>query len=55
MEHSIHWFLYDKQMLERKAIQFGAHASVVQAIKNDVRDVNPYIAHLQYFNSPNLH
>ena len=53
-DHSIHWFLYDEQMLERKAIQFGAHASVVQAIKSDVRDVNPYVAHLQHFRSPNL-
>jgi len=41
-------------MLERKAIQFGTHASVVQAIKNDVRDVNPYVAHLQHFHSPDL-
>jgi len=54
-DHSIHWFLYDEQMLEKKAIQFGAHGSVVQAIKNDIRDVNPYVAQLQYFNSPNVH
>ena len=48
-EHSIHWFLYDEMALQRKAIEFGVHGFVVQAIKDDIRECNPYVGHLQHF------
>ena len=48
-DHSIHWFLYDEQLLQNKAIDCGAHTTVVQAITDDLHDINPYIHQLQHF------
>ena len=48
-DHSIHWFLYDEQLLQNKAIDCGAHTTIVQAITDDLHDINPYIHQLQHF------
>jgi len=48
-DHSIHWFLYDESQREFKAQQFGVHATIVQAISDDLKAVNPYVGHLQHF------
>lgn len=48
-DHSIHWFLYDEQLLRSKAMECGAHITVVQAITDDLRDINPYVHQLQHF------
>jgi len=53
-EHSIHWFLYDEAALQNKAIEFGVHGSVIQAIKDDIRECNPYVGHLQHFQTSNI-
>ena len=47
--HSIHWFLYDEQSRRREAEDFGAHATVVQAITDDLNIVNPYVHQLHRF------
>ena len=44
--HSIHWFLYDEPSQWREAEDFGAHATVVQAITDGLNIVNPYIHQL---------
>jgi len=36
MEHSIHWFLYDESMHNQKALQLGVHATIIQAVKDDL-------------------
>jgi len=55
-EHSIHWFLYDESMRNQKALQFGVHATIIQAVKDDLHDVNPYVGHLDHFHtSPRQH
>ncbi|KAI5981480.1 hypothetical protein EDD15DRAFT_368626 [Pisolithus albus] len=48
-DHSIHWFLYDESLRSQKAVQFGAHSFVVQAIADDLRAINPYVGHLHHF------
>lgn len=48
-EHSIHWFLYDERMREQKAQQFGVHAAVIQAITDDLNQINPYVHSLRQF------
>jgi hypothetical protein len=48
-DHSIHWFLYDEALRSAKAIQFSVHATVVQAVKDDLSHVNPYVASLHHF------
>jgi hypothetical protein len=48
-EHSIHWFLYDERMREQKAQQFGVHAAIIQAITDDLNQVNPYVHYLRQF------
>lgn len=53
-EHSIHWFLCDEASLQRKAIGFGVHGPFVQAIKDDIRECNPYVGHLQHFRTSDI-
>lgn len=48
-DHLIHWFLYDECMHQQKALEFGMHASIAQAITDDLNDINPYIRHLRQF------
>ncbi|KAG1850678.1 hypothetical protein F4604DRAFT_1934357 [Suillus subluteus] len=36
-DHSIHWFLYDKRMRQQKAQEFSVHATVIQAITDDIK------------------
>ena len=48
-DHSIHWFLYDEGLQTTKAQQFGVHSTVVQAIKDDLSQVNPYVSSLDHF------
>jgi len=48
-DHSIHWFLYDERQQEFKAQQFGVHATVVQAITDDLKAINPYVNYLHCF------
>ncbi|KAG9307876.1 hypothetical protein JVU11DRAFT_9221 [Chiua virens] len=50
-DHSIHWFLYDEALRTQRAQQFHTHSYVVQAIVDDLREVNPYVGHLQHFHS----
>lgn len=54
-DHLIHWFLYDKHQREFKAEQFGVHANIVQALSQDLCDVNPYVDHLQHFHQSSQH
>lgn len=48
-DHSIHWFLYDEREREFKAQQFGVHATVIQAITDDLKAINPYVSYLHHF------
>lgn len=48
-DHSIHWFLYNERMHQQKAQEFSVHATVIQAITDDINAVNPYVHHLHSF------
>lgn len=36
-------------MHQQKAVEFGVHASEIQAITDDLNNINPYIHHLHQF------
>ncbi|KAN0082863.1 hypothetical protein V8E55_008658, partial [Tylopilus felleus] len=50
-DHSIHWFFYDEGLRTERADQFGIHATIVDEIKCDLQDINPYVNSLQHFRS----
>jgi hypothetical protein len=43
--------MYDEALRSTKAIQFGVHATVVQAVKDDLSHINPYVASLHHFHA----
>lgn len=47
--HSLHWFLFDEHDREQEAHKWDVPLSWVEAVRSDLNDVNPYLAHVRNF------
>ncbi|KLO16110.1 hypothetical protein SCHPADRAFT_229625 [Schizopora paradoxa] len=50
-DHSIHWFLYDEQHRNSRATEYEVPSHWVQAVRQDLQRVNPYVHHLRNFSN----